>query len=155
MQQRDTVLAEPFTGLPPQVIQQLCGEHLEAHAGETLRLSTVGEDGWPHAALLSVGEVLAVSPTELLLAIWPRSHTSMNLRSGGRLTLSLVVDGALIDVRATATLVAEHQTSLDLTVFRIKVQAVKEDRSTYADVISGVTLRRAILLLLLNTRRIE
>jgi hypothetical protein len=31
-----------------------------------------GEDGWPHAALLSVGEVLAVSPTELLVAIWPR-----------------------------------------------------------------------------------
>jgi hypothetical protein len=65
----------------------------------------------------------------------------MNLRSGGRLTLSLVVDGALIDIRATATLMAEHQTSLDLTAFRIKVQAIKEDRSTYADVISGVTFR--------------
>jgi hypothetical protein len=55
--------------------------------------------------------------------------------------LSLVLDGALIDMRATATLAAEHQTSLDLTVFRVQIEAVKEDRSAYADVISGVTFR--------------
>ena len=143
MQQKETVFAEPpqFTGLPAQVVKRLCGEHLEAHASETIRLSTMGEHGWPHAALLSFGEVLAVSPTELLVAIWPGSNTSKNLRRGSRLTLSLVLDGALIDMRATATLAAEHQTSLDLTVFRVQIEAVKEDRSAYADVISGVTFR--------------
>jgi hypothetical protein len=38
-------------------------------------------------------------------------------------------------------LAEEHQTSLDLAVFRIQVDAVKEDRAAYADVISGVTFR--------------
>jgi hypothetical protein len=47
MQQKNTVVAEPanFTGLPPKVVQVLCGEHLEVQAAETIRLSTVGEDG--------------------------------------------------------------------------------------------------------------
>jgi hypothetical protein len=39
------------------------------------------------------------------------------------------------------TLTAEHQTSLDLTVFRVQIEGVKEDLSTSADVISGITLR--------------
>jgi hypothetical protein len=44
-------------------------------------------------------------------------------------------------IRATATLTAEHQTSLDLTVFRVRIEGVKEDLSTSAEVISGITLR--------------
>jgi pyridoxamine 5'-phosphate oxidase-like protein len=143
MQPKDIVEAESATlaRLPLCAVEELSGEQLQARAGETICVSTVGEDGWPHAALLSTGEVLAVSATELLVAVWPSSNTSKNLRREGRLTLSLVADGALIYIRATATLEAEHQTSLDLTVFRLQVEAVKEDRSTYADVTSGVTFR--------------
>ena len=70
--QHENVYTEPrqFQSLPNEVIEELDGNHLEKRSRDAIRLSTVGEDGWPHAAQLSVGEFLAVSPTELLVAIW-------------------------------------------------------------------------------------
>jgi hypothetical protein len=37
--------ASELHGSSPKVVQVLCGEHLEVQAAETIRLSTVGEDG--------------------------------------------------------------------------------------------------------------
>lgn len=127
--------------LPPQVVEDFSGERLEARIGDAYRLSTVGEDGWPHAAQLSVGEILAVNSAELLIAVWPNSHTAGNLKRDGKLTLSLVHDGALLEVRATARVAAEQQTTLGLTVFRLTIEAVTEHRAKYAEVVSGVTFR--------------
>jgi|SRR5919202_1528527 uncharacterized protein YndB with AHSA1/START domain len=143
MPQNEMVYKEPikFQELPAEVVRDLDGNHLEARSGEAIRLSTVSEDGWPHVAQLSVGEFLAVSPAELLVIIWPKSHTAENLRRGGRLTLSLVFNGALLEMRARATLKAEHQTKLDLAVFHMKIESVSEHRSTYADVTTGVTFK--------------
>jgi hypothetical protein len=143
MQEHEVVYAQPqvAAALPPQVLQDLDGDHLHTRAGEAIRLSTVGPDGWPHAAQLSVGEILSVGPAELLVAVWPRSATAQNLRRDGRVTMSLVHDGALLEMRALASLVAEHKTKLELTVFRVKIESVSEHRAKYADVLSGVTFR--------------
>lgn len=143
MAQKETVYTPPkqLTELPAQIVTELDGAHLESRLHEAIRLSTVGEDGWPHAAQLSIGEVLAVSPCELLVAIWPASNTAKNLKRDGRLTLSLVANGGLLEMRSHATPAAEHQTNLKLAVFRIKIEAINEHRSTYADVTSGVTFR--------------
>lgn len=127
--------------LPPQVVENFNGDRLEALMSDAIRLSTVGADGWPHAAQLSVGEVLALNASELLVAMWPKSNTTDNLKRDGRLTLSLVHDGALLEIRATARIVAEHQTALGLTVFCVTIEAVNEHRAKYADVMSGVTFR--------------
>ena len=143
MKHSETVYTEPAHSnvLSADVVKTIDGTDLETRSGEAIRLITVGEDGWPHAAQLSVGEVLAVTPTELLVATWPDSHTTQNLRRDGRLTLAVVANGALLEMRAHATLEAEHQTKLDLAVFRVKVQSVREHRATYADVTSGVSFR--------------
>jgi hypothetical protein len=143
MKQEETVYLEPKSteGLSEKVVGYLSGEQLERRAGEAIRLSTVGEDGWPHAAQLSVGEILAISPIELLVAIWHGSHTAENLRRDGRVTLSLASEGALLEIRAKATLRAEHMTSSKLAVYSVAVERVNEHRSNYADVASGVTFR--------------
>ncbi|MFD1556980.1 pyridoxamine 5'-phosphate oxidase family protein [Paraburkholderia silviterrae] len=127
--------------LPPALVSALDGEHLEAHADEAMRLSTVSADGWPHGAQLSVGEVLAVDAQNLLVAMWPRSHTAQNMLRDARLTLTLVHDGAVLEIRARASLVAEHQTALDLSVFRLRIERVDVHRAKYAEVLSGVTFR--------------
>jgi len=143
MSQNEMVYKEPtqLQELPAEVVRDLDGNHLEARSGEAIRLSTVSKDGWSHAAQLSVGEFLAVNPAELLVAIWPKSYTAENLRRDGRLTLSLVFNGALLEMRARANLKAEHQTKLDLAAFRIKIESISEHRSTYADVTTGVTFK--------------
>ncbi|MFX1766287.1 pyridoxamine 5'-phosphate oxidase family protein [Paraburkholderia sp. A1RI-2L] len=127
--------------LPPSLVRALDGEHLETRADEAFRLSTVGADGWPHGAQLSVGEVLALDAQTLLVAMWPRSNTAQNMQRDARLTLTLVHDGAVLEIRAQASLVAEHQTALDLSVFRLRVERVDVHRAKYAEVLSGVTFR--------------
>jgi hypothetical protein len=117
-----------------EVVRNLDGNHLNVRSGEAIQLLTVSEDGWPHAAQLSVGEFLAMGPDVILVAIWPKTHTAQNLRRDGRLTLWLVFNGALLEMRARATLKAEHHTKLDLAVFQIKIESVREHRSNYADV---------------------
>jgi uncharacterized protein YndB with AHSA1/START domain len=130
-----------LSALPEEVVKELNADGFEKRAGEAIRLSTVGADGWPHGAQLSVGEVLSISPTELLIMTWPKSNTAENLRRDGRLTMSLVASGTLLEIRARAALVAEHQTRLDLCIFRVTIESINEHRSEYADVLTGITFR--------------
>ncbi|MBB2926905.1 pyridoxamine 5'-phosphate oxidase family protein [Paraburkholderia silvatlantica] len=132
---------KPVTQLPAALVREFDGEHLEARLADAVRLSTVGEDGWPHGAQLSAGEILAVNATTLLIAIWPQSGTTANLMRDGRLTLSLVHDGALLEIRARSHAVAQRQTALALSVFRVEIESVTEHRAKYAEVLSGVTFR--------------
>ncbi len=62
----------PRTGtrqLPDALLRYLDGSDL-LHKTQALRLSTVDAAGWPHAALLSAGDVLAVSPQRLRFALF-------------------------------------------------------------------------------------
>ncbi|WP_321948670.1 pyridoxamine 5'-phosphate oxidase family protein [Paraburkholderia sp. J10-1] len=132
---------QPATQLPAALVREFDGDHLEAHLSDAIRLSTVSEDGWPHGAQLSAGEILAVNGTTLLIAVWPRSSTTANLVRDARLTLSLVHDGALLEIRARSRAVAQRQTVLELSVFRVEIESVTEHRAKYAEVLSGVTFR--------------
>ncbi len=141
--EQEQVYTQPrrHDGMPAEIVRALDGDNLEARLEEAIRLSTVTPDGWPHAAELTVGEILSLGPHNLMVAIWPESHTTANMRRSGRVTLSLVSDYALFEIRGQARLVAERQTSLGLAVFRIRVEQVQEHRSAYADVMSGLNFR--------------
>lgn len=132
---------QPATQLPAALVREFDGDHLEARLADAVRLSTVSEDGWPHGAQLSAGEILAVNAATLLIAVWPHSSTTANLLRDARLTLSLVHDGALLEIRARAHAVAQRQTALELSVFRVEIESVTEHRAKYAEVLSGVTFR--------------
>jgi hypothetical protein len=123
------------------LVHLLDGTHLEKLASDAMRLSTVDEDGWPHGAQLSAGECLVLSPGKFLVAIWSTSHTSRNLRRDGRMSLSLVLDNSILEIRARALLLAENQTSMKLSVFLAEVESVFRHRSAYADLVSGVRFR--------------
>ena len=70
--------------LPETLHRLLDGSDLDGKVGETMELLTVGPEGWPHVALLSAGEVLAATPEEIRLALWPSSQTTANLRRTGQ-----------------------------------------------------------------------
>ncbi len=88
--------------LPDTLTSLLDGRDLPSREGLTLLLVTVGEDGWPHVAMLSAGEVLAASARELRLAMWPRSNSTANLTRTGQGTLMLVHDQASYYLRLKA-----------------------------------------------------
>jgi hypothetical protein len=123
--------------LPADVVALLDGSDLEARVGLTIELLTVAEDGWPGVALLSAGEVLAISDSDVRLALWPSSRTTANLTRTGRGVLAFVHAGAAFTVRVEARRAADLPGPL--AAFAGRVAAVRRDEVGYARVTSGIT----------------
>jgi hypothetical protein len=58
------------TELPAQVAHYLDGNDLLAKT-QSLRLSTVDAEGWPHALLLSAGDMLAAPSGRIRFVVFP------------------------------------------------------------------------------------
>lgn len=125
--------------LPDALLRALDGTDLETKEGETFLLLTVAESGFPHVALLSVGEVYAPGPLEVRLALWPKSATTANLQRTGQATLAHVADGAATYVQLAARRVDEK--SEGLARFIADVRGTRVDRVSYAELTTGVRFR--------------
>jgi hypothetical protein len=82
------------TVLPAQVAEYLDGTDLLAKT-QALRLSTVNADGWPHASLLSAGDMLAMPSGRVRFVVFPQSTTTANLLRDHRVTMTLSLDGGM------------------------------------------------------------
>jgi len=126
--------------LPAELKSLFDGRDLARKVGETFLLLTTDEDGWPHMAMLSVGELLLVNDSELQAALWLHSTATKNLDRTGRSLLAVVADGAGYYVRLST----QRQGDLDLgddgrlARFDLTVEDVQEDRVDYAKLTSGV-----------------
>src|SRR5919202_4635234 len=129
--------------LPTSLEHLFTGTDLAAGVGETFLLLTVGEDGWPHMAMLSVGELLAADPGTLRAALWLHSTASRNLTRDGRGLLALVHDGAGYYLRCQARRGPDLDLGEDgrLAYFELHIQDVLEDAVSYAVLTSGMTFR--------------
>jgi hypothetical protein len=127
--------------LAPGIVQYLDGLKLDDRIGEAIRVTTVDEDGWPHAAMLSVGEILAVDARHLVLAIWAHSKTTKNIERTGRISLALVHEGALWEIHLNAKKTAAEHAQDKLAIFAAEVKNVRVHKVDYADVLTSVTYR--------------
>jgi hypothetical protein len=129
--------------LPDSLRQLLDGADLASREGLTFLLITPDEGGWPHLAMLSVGELVAIDARTLRAALWLHSSSSKNLTRAGRAMLMLIADGNGYYVR----LAAQRGVDLDLgaegrlAYFVMHVEDVQEDSTDYATLTSGVTFR--------------
>ncbi|MBI3976543.1 MAG: pyridoxamine 5'-phosphate oxidase family protein [Chloroflexi bacterium] len=128
--------------LPDSIVEILDGTSLAAKEGETFLLMTAAETGWPHLALLSVGEIVATSARELRLALWPGTGTTANLTRTGKATLAFVHDGAAYTIRlATRGLGDVAVGKQTLVCFAAQVVDVVAHVADYADLTGGITFR--------------
>lgn len=134
------------TNLPDSLSGLLAGRDLAAKEGITVLLLTTTDDGWPHAAMLSVGELLAVGEARLRAALWPTSTATRNLTASGQATLALVHAGVAYYVRCRA----QRGDDLDvpsspdgLAYFALEIEDILEDVVPYAELTSGITFRLA------------
>src|SRR5579884_59823 len=95
--------------LPGALLQLLDGRDLGQKTQLALLLNTVDAQGYPHPAMLSVGEVLAPSPSALRLALYATSTTTSNLRRGGTLSLALASGFTIALSRDPAAIVAHWE----------------------------------------------
>jgi hypothetical protein len=129
--------------LPDPVRQQLDGADVAGREGLTFLLITTDEADWPHLAMLSVGEVLAVDDQTLRVGLWLHSTTTHNLEARGRAMLALVADGNGYYVRLSAERGADLDLGTEgrLAYFVLRVDDVLEDAADYATLTSGVTFQ--------------
>jgi hypothetical protein len=110
-------------------------------AGFTLLLLTVRDDGWPHQAMLSAGEVAAdpADPAAVRLAVWPGSTSTRNLAARGRATLTAVADGVAYALRLAVASAGEIEAAgARLAAFHGRVDAATADEAPYARLRDGV-----------------
>ncbi len=129
--------------LPPGIAELLDGTDLAARQGLTLLLVTAEPEGWPHVAMLSVGEIVALDPRVLRIALWLDSTTARNLTRTERALLTLVADGSGYNVRVRAQRGADLDFGAEgkLASFVLRVDEVLEDVAEYATLTSGVRFR--------------
>lgn len=123
--------------LPEILVHLLDGTALRDKVGETLVLLSVAPDGFPHLALLSVGEVFAPHPKEVRMALWPNSTTTANLTRTGMGTLAYVAPSAAIYVELEATRVLHP----GLALFVATLRSIRIDHVGYAELVCGIRFR--------------
>ena len=129
--------------LPQSVSLLLDGRDLESKVGAAFVCLTATEAGWPYAAMVSVGELLATGKSTLRLAIWSQSTTAANLDRDGRCVLSLVHAGVSYQIRceASAAGVIHWSDGPNLSVSELSVVDVLEDQAAYATLTSGISYK--------------
>jgi hypothetical protein len=124
--------------MPAGVALYLNGTDLLAKT-QALRLSTIKAAGWPHAALLSAGEILALPSNRLRFAMFAQSNTVANLARDNRLTLSLSLDGGMQELWLRARRLLHVDASTPLAFFEADLEKSRFQAAPYAAVTSGVT----------------
>ncbi|MGH7376213.1 MAG: pyridoxamine 5'-phosphate oxidase family protein [Candidatus Methylomirabilales bacterium] len=143
-------MARPLGNELPEALRELLdGRDPAARMGKAILITTIDPQGWPHPAMLSYGEVVAVDRRRLRLATYRASGTSRNMRRDGRLTLCLIDEGMAYYVK---TRVREEQDPMagfpalarfEATVEGVLADQAREDLEPGAGVTGGITFRLA------------
>jgi hypothetical protein len=105
---------------------------------QALRLSTIDADGWPHAALLSAGDMVIMPSGHIRFALFPKSTVTSNLDREGRLTIALSLDGGICELRLRSRRLAHSTPDVPLAFFEAEVETVRQHVAPYAAVTGGV-----------------
>ncbi len=119
---------QEMTALPPQIARSLGGEAFRRRRRIVLPFLTADPEGFPRAALLTAGEVRALSPGAIAVAVLGASRTALNLIRRRQATLLFLQRNlaASIRLRAGRGRVCRwdpDRTLFPLAVFRVRVDA--------------------------------
>lgn len=130
--------------LPPQVLERLSGRDLHGCFGRVIPVVTVDAAGFPHPALLSFGEVVALDARRISLATCADSTTTANMRRNGRLALLLVEAEGIYYIKG---MVREqpgglpgfsHLAHLTMRVEQVLEDGTRDDAEGEARITSGI-----------------
>jgi hypothetical protein len=114
----------------------LDGSRLHEKVGTTLLLIACSPLRWPRLALLSVGEVLALSPRSVNLALYRSSQTTEAVARSGKALLFSVLDETVYKI--DLSMERSHGGDEINTYFRGHVVGATADSVAYAAVTHGI-----------------
>lgn len=128
--------------LDAELMEWLSGTNLEHKQHEAMQLLTVSDDQWSHQAMISMGEVIAINPNQLRLALWQGTQTSMNMSKTGKATLIAVQGHRLLHIRIEVERLPEIRGAVHpRDRFEAQVLQVRLDQAPYAEITSGITFQ--------------
>lgn len=130
--------AQTTGGFPPEVVAYLDGADLLAKT-QALRISTVDAQGWPHASLLSAGDMVATPTGQLRFAVFAQSTTTANILRDHRVTVTFSHSGGMCELRLICRRLSYSAAFPALALFEGALVAARFHKSPYADVHTGVT----------------
>jgi hypothetical protein len=127
----------------PPAVRRVLVDAPELHIGLTILVVTLGEDEYPHVAMVSVGELVVIAQARLALSLWPGSTCAANLSRERRATLALVAGGVAYSLSCRNARERELRSDPHpaTRAFDLRVAESIEDSAPYADLLSGVTYR--------------
>ncbi len=126
--------------MPAELARYLDGTDLLAKT-QALRLSTIDAQGWPHASVLSAGDMVMMPSGRIRIALLAKSGMAANLARDGRLALTLSLDGGMCELRLTARTLPAPADEKALAFFAAEPVMTRIHVAPYADVVSGITFR--------------
>jgi hypothetical protein len=122
--------------LPDGLVAQLDGDRLDTKVGWTALLVTTDGEGFPHVALLSVGELLALRADVVRIALWPTSATTANLTARREALFMAAHEGGALKARLTVRASGSLDGPPLRAWFETIVDSVSVDRVPYARLVS-------------------
>ena len=116
--------------MPPPLLRTLSGDLFRRRRRLAVAFTTPDPDGCPRVALLTLGEVRAVSPTQLAVAVLAGSRTAGNLIRRRRGTLIVLQRGMAGYVQSRAGRGRASVASPERQIFPLTVQQVRMDSPT-------------------------
>ncbi|MCY7865617.1 pyridoxamine 5'-phosphate oxidase family protein [Bacillus spizizenii] len=125
-----------------RLFELLDGNRLNEKQHEAFVLQTVAEDGWPHAAMISAGEIIALSRTDIRIALWKNTATAANILRTGKAQFTAWWKGAAHYVKLQCEpLPPLTEAEYDRDRFACRIVSMKEDVAKYAGLTSGVRIQ--------------
>jgi hypothetical protein len=128
--------------LPEPLLARLVAPEPGGSVVEVVVLVTVDPYGWPHPALISYAEVVALDSMRLRLALYAGSRSSRQLRDTGRATLVFADPELTLYVKADGEPLPAAPGQADLARFELHVRDVLEDRAEGEE--AGARLRSGL-----------
>jgi hypothetical protein len=127
--------------MPEEIFDLLNGKELVDKQHEAMMLLTISEVGWPHTAMISVGEIVAVSRKELRIGLWPDTSTTANVIRTHKATLVLFWKGKAHYIRLSLERLKELPNIQYKRVrFHAQIVEAREDMAKYAEIASGIKI---------------
>ncbi|WP_211747622.1 pyridoxamine 5'-phosphate oxidase family protein [Paenibacillus sp. Marseille-Q4541] len=130
------------TVIPEALMTLLSGEQLEDKQQEAFILQTVNEDGYPHSAMISVGELVACDAFTFRIALWPGTMTTMNLIRSQKAQLVIIDQGLVYYIKIQTVHLPPVNSDIHTRErFSAHIHALKIDQAKYARIESGIQVK--------------
>lgn len=129
--------------VPEAVRRSLSGEP-DGHGGDlVVEVVAVDDEGWPHAAMISWGELAVLGSNRMRMALWPHSETTRLVGERGKATLLTVLEGAHHEIRVRVDRHAEVELAAGekRRIFDLTVVSADSKSAPYAELTGCTTFR--------------